>query len=225
MKKYFLLIAELIAVAIIMYHTTYYFLWFSNLRVDGYALVMFILFIIISVFLYRGFRNTDVRTWINGVIVAWLLGSVYALGPSMLKLGRKYHEGLIMRCTDLTSLIGGSTVNGLVDRWGRTVIDNNDSDFYYINQNIILGLKFRPLGVGNQWEVDVHVYENFKLRCTTKCKVELNSDSPNTLYDYIEHKYGQPTWNYGLSTDESHSFRLDLEPWTITEIVSESSEY
>ena len=221
MKKNLFLVAELIAVAVVIYHSTYFFLWLSNLRIDIYALIVFVLFILISVFLYRGFRNTGAKVWVIVFVAGWLLGSAYALGPSMLKFDRKYHEGLLMRCTDLTSLIDGISKNGLVDRWGRTVIDNNDSEFYYINQNIILGVKFQSCSVGDQWEVDVHVYENFKLRSTTKCKVESNSYSSNTLYDYIVKKYGQPTWNFNYSTNDSY----DVRYWIITEIVSEPNEY
>lgn len=221
-KTYLYYVLVFIVGTFVIYHLTYFFLWLSNMPTEGYALLLSLVFLFVSIGLCRRFRNTNMKAWICIFIGSWLFGSVYALGPSTLK-SHRYGEGLIIRCTDITSIFRDNLRNGLVDKWGRTVLDSRDNEYCYISPNLIVGLDFIR-DVEDKWEVDIHVYENYKLTNTTKCIADYNSGSSNTIYDYIEQNYGRPIYSYNhcRHVDDS-SIRFDLS-WEILEIIENSNE-
>lgn len=216
MKKNYLLYAiTLIVVAIVMYHATYFFFWLSDDIVKHYAGVLLLVFLFVSVPLYCIFRKSSFRLWVNAFIIGWLVGSLYALGPSMLNLGVQYYDGLVIRRTDLTSILKNSTC-GLVDKWGRTIIENNDNDFYYIDRYTIVGLE--NYKSGDQWHIDFHLYKDFVLTKTIRIKTYVDSgaeDDSYTIGNFIEKRFGHPVMSYRNFKDNEYF----LNVWLVEEVI------
>ena len=102
-----------IVMAFIMYHLTYFLLWFFNLPTTIYALLLLAFIVLTSVALYNKYKDTDAKNLIKVLVGGCFFGYVYALGPSMLHFREKYYEGFIIRCTDLSSIFRGEGGQGL----------------------------------------------------------------------------------------------------------------
>lgn len=215
--KYLLYAITLIVVAIVMYHATYFFFWLLCLLLPNIGILAYCIILAFVCFGLFGklidALETRYVSWVIVIFVGWFIGAVYALVPSIVMggMGMSYYDGLIIRCTDFTSVFEGDPRGGLVDKWGRTVIDNGENNFVYINQKMIIGLDIKQYV--NQRDYYLNLYEGFVLKKTIVIKADINKEKGNELNsvnNYIYNRFGIPMNVYSYNDDYK-----ELQKWYV----------